>query len=152
MAALALFKTALNLLHVSGVSRLLRPFLGGRGAIFMLHHVRPARPNGGFSPNGGLEVTPEFLDHVITLVKKLRYDCVSMDEMVKRVSSDSDGERPFACFTLDDGYRDNLIHGLPIFRKHNCPFAIYVSPAIADSTCELWWKGLELLIARESRL
>ena len=39
---------------------LLRPLLGGVGAILTLHHVRPARPD-RFQPNRLLEVTPEVL-------------------------------------------------------------------------------------------
>ncbi len=139
---------ALGALYYSGLSAAFRPMVGGLGAIFMLHHVFPGggRPK-GFSPNYGLELEPEFLDAVISLVKQRGMDLVSLDEAVERIKNPSRYSRRFAVFTLDDGYRDNLLHALPVFRKHNCPFAIYVAPAIADGTCELWWRALELIIA-----
>jgi peptidoglycan/xylan/chitin deacetylase (PgdA/CDA1 family) len=144
----AILKTSLDVLYYSGASQVLRGIFGGRGAIFMLHHVRPGGGlQRGFAPNAGLEVTPEFLDDVIALVKARGFDLVNLDEAVARISGDSPSGRPFAVFTLDDGYRDNLVHARPVFRKHGCPFTIFVTPAITDATCELWWRGLESVIA-----
>lgn len=111
----------------------------------MLHHVTPAGPRASrFSPNAGLEIAPEFLDQVIGIVKAQGFDLVNLDEAATRVRK---GGKPFAVFTLDDGYRDNLVHAQPVFRRHGCPYTIYVAPAIADGTCELWWRGLEAVIA-----
>ena len=117
----------------------------------MLHHVRPGGGlQKGFAPNAGLEVTPGFLDDVINLVVARGFDLVSLDEAVARTVEDTSSGRPFAAFTLDDGYRDNLVHARPVFRKHQCPFTIFVAPSIADGTCELWWRGLEAAIAGAS--
>ena len=119
----------------------------------MLHHVRPGGGmQRGFAPNAGLEVTPGFLDDVIHHVASRGFDLVSLDEAVERTVGDNPGGRPFAAFTLDDGYRDNLVHARPVFRKHNCPFTIFVAPGIADGTCELWWRGLEAGIAGASHI
>lgn len=112
----------------------------------MLHHVCPGGGlSPGFSPNRGLELTPEFLDQVIAMVKARGFDLVNLDEAERRMSS---GGRPFAAFTLDDGYRDNMVHAQPVFARHGCPFTIYVAPAITDGVCELWWRGLEAVIGR----
>jgi peptidoglycan/xylan/chitin deacetylase (PgdA/CDA1 family) len=112
----------------------------------MLHHVFPGGGMGdGFSPNRVLEVTPEFLDRVIAMVKQQGFDLVDMDEAIRRMDG---GGRAFAVFTLDDGYRDNLVHARPVFDRHSCPYTVYVAPAIIDGTCELWWRGLEQVLAR----
>lgn len=118
----------------------------------MLHHVRPGGGlQKGFAPNSLLEVTPEFLDGVITLVKQHGYDLLTMDEALARISSDEPAN-PFAVFTLDDAYRDNLLHARPVFRRHHCPFTIYACPAIQDGVCEIWWRGLESVIAGSTHL
>lgn len=142
-------KSSLDVLYYSGASQALRGFLGGKGAIFMLHHVRPGGgQQEGFAPNSGLEITPQFLDKVIGFVKARGYRLLTMDEAVGQLTSNSKHPAtPFAVFTLDDAYRDNLQHAWPIFRRHDCPFTIYASPAITDGTCELWWRGLEAVIA-----
>jgi len=118
-----------------------------------LHHVLPGggrQP--GFAPNYGLEMTPEFLDQVIALVKRRGMDLVSIDEAVERIENPSRSTRRFAVFTLDDGYRDNRDHALPVFKAHDCPFTIFVAPAITDGTCELWWRGLEQIIAGNTKV
>lgn len=116
----------------------------------MLHHVVPGGGKAsGFAPNAGLELTPEFLDQVILMLKTRGFDLVNLDEAEARIAS---GGPPFAAFTLDDGYRDNLVHAQPVFRRHNCPYTIYAASAIADGTCELWWRGLEAAIARNNEV
>lgn len=146
LANASVLKASLDLMYYSGASALLRPLFQGIGAIFMLHHVTPGGGHApGFAPNRGLEVTPEFLDRTITLLKSRGVDMVDLDEAKRRIEQGGDY---FAVFTADDGYHDNLVHALPVFQRHQCPFTVYVAPAIADGTCELWWRGLELAIAR----
>lgn len=148
----ALLRTSLDILYFSGVSRLMSGAFAGIGAIFMLHHVRPGGGRErGFAPNAGLEVAPEFLDAVIRFVGSRGYDLVSFGEAVDRIRS-GEHSRPFAVFTVDDAYQDIYDHGWPVFRRHHCPFTVFVSPAITDGTCELWWRGLEAVIAGTSRL
>ena len=57
-------RSGMEALYFSGAHRLLRPLLGGVGAILTLHHVRPPRAD-AFQPNRLLEVSPAFLEDVI---------------------------------------------------------------------------------------
>jgi peptidoglycan/xylan/chitin deacetylase (PgdA/CDA1 family) len=148
MAKTTILKTGLDLLFYSGASQVLSAIYGGIGAIFMLHHIRPVDGHSAcFAPNAGLEVTPGFLDRVISHVRERGYDLVSLEEAVARIIGDERPSRPFAVFTIDDGYRDNFVHAWPVFRKHDCPFTIFIAPSITDGKCELWWRGLEDVIA-----
>ena len=52
------------------------------------------------------------------------------------------------CLTFDDGYRDNLHYALPILKKYDAPFAIYIPTSFPDRAGELWWLTLEAVIAR----
>ncbi|MGL6181993.1 MAG: polysaccharide deacetylase family protein, partial [Aestuariivirga sp.] len=148
----AFLKTSLDLMYYSGATALLQGATTGLGAIFMLHHVFPGGgQQEGFVPNRVLEVDPGFLDAVIGMVKSLGYDLVSIDDAVERVIA-GEHDRPFAVFTLDDGYRDNLVHARPVFGRHDCPFTVYVTTSMIDGTCELWWRGLEIAIAQSPRV
>lgn len=152
MSKTALLRGSLDVLYYSGASHLLRRLFQGLGAIFMLHHVRPGGGlQQGFAPNSILEVTPEFLDRVIGRVKQQGYQLLNMQAAMQRLEQGEAGA-PFAVFTLDDAYRDNLVHALPVFKRHACPFTIFASPAIQDGTCELWWRGLEAVIARHEQV
>lgn len=86
--------------------------------------MRPERPD-PFQPNNKLlEVTPGFLALVVEILRQADVDLVSLDEMYQRVRARL--ARRFACFTFDDGYRDNKIFAYPVLKRLDLPFAIYV--------------------------
>jgi peptidoglycan/xylan/chitin deacetylase (PgdA/CDA1 family) len=137
-------------LYFTGAHHLLRPLLGGVGAILTLHHVRPARSD-PFQPNRLLEVTPEFLEDVLRGLRGAEVDIVTLDEMHRRLT-ERDFRRRFVCLTFDDGYRDNLRYALPILRRHQAPFTLYIPTSFPDRLGELWWLTLEHAIARQNRI
>ncbi len=145
-----LMRAALSAIHYSGLGTVLAPWTRGKGVIFTLHNVRPEPPE-PFEPNRILKVTPEFLEMAIETVQKAGYDVVSLDEAVERLKTDGP-TRPFACFTFDDGYRDNRDFAYPIFKRRNLPFAIYVPTSYPDGDGELWWLSLEAAIRKADEI
>jgi peptidoglycan/xylan/chitin deacetylase (PgdA/CDA1 family) len=145
----AIVKTTLSALHLSGASRVLAPWTRGHGAVLMLHQVNPD-PVKAFEPNRILRVTPQFLEAVIQSCLSAGLDFVSLDELRERLVSPGHHRRCIA-ITLDDAYRDNLVHALPIFRRYGVPYAIYAPTDYIDGRGELWWLALEhILRARSS--
>lgn len=143
-------RAGLGALYFSGAHHLLRPLLAGVGAIFMLHHVRPAR-EAAFQPNRHLEVTPDFLRATLSHLSSRDIDIVSMDELHERLVQ-GNFDRRFAAFTLDDGYRDNLEFALPVLRDFDAPLAVYVASDFAEGTGRLWWTALEAVIANTDQV
>ena len=139
-------RAGLGALYFSGAHFVLRPILSGVGAIFMLHHVRPSRGD-PFQPNHHLEVTPQFLRAMLAHLKSRDIDIVSMDEMHQRLLN-RNLTRRFACFTFDDGYRDNRDHALPVMREFAAPITLFVASDFAEGTGRLWWTALEMAIAK----
>jgi peptidoglycan/xylan/chitin deacetylase (PgdA/CDA1 family) len=141
-----LLKAALSAMHYSGAGRLASPYVGGDGVILMLHQVTPeARRD--FEPNGILKVTPAFLESVIEDVRAAGFEIIALDEVKARLNGLAP-RKPFAVFTLDDGYRDNRDHAYPVFKRHDVPFTVYVPSAFADGQGELWWLALEEALRR----
>jgi peptidoglycan/xylan/chitin deacetylase (PgdA/CDA1 family) len=143
-------RAGLGALYFSGAHYLLRPIFSGVGAVFMLHQVRPARAD-NFQPNHHLEVTPDFLRATLTHLKSRDIDIVTMDEVHERLLNRNFARR-FACFTFDDGYRDNRDHALPVMREFAAPFTVYVASDFAEGTGRLWWVALERTIAKASTI
>jgi peptidoglycan/xylan/chitin deacetylase (PgdA/CDA1 family) len=143
-------RAGLETLYFSGAHALMRPFVGGIGAILTLHHVRPTRPD-RFQPNQLLEVTPRFLENVVCKLRRSRLDLIGLDEMHRRLG-EGDFKRRFACVTIDDGYRDTLHWAYPIFKAHAVPFAVYVPTSFPDRIGELWWLAIEAVVARNQRI
>ncbi|MBN8992394.1 MAG: polysaccharide deacetylase family protein [Rhizobiales bacterium] len=143
-------RAGLEALYFSGAHYLLRPIFAGVGAIYMLHHVRPRRDT-EFQPNHHLEVEPEFLRAMLAHLRSLDVDIVSMDEAYTRLSEGNFARR-FACFTLDDGYRDNRDFALPVMREFDAPLTVYVASDFAEGTGRLWWVALERVLAKASAI
>jgi peptidoglycan/xylan/chitin deacetylase (PgdA/CDA1 family) len=139
---------SLDALRYSGVASLVSPLTRGVGVIFTLHHVRPEGGAPAFTPNRPLEVTTRFLERTIECVRAGGYEIVSLDEVVRRLR-ERDFARRFASFTFDDGYSDVLTHALPIFRRQQAPFALYITTGNPDGTTVLWWRLLEDIIRKQ---
>ena len=143
-------RAGLETLYFSGAHHLFRPIFAGAGCVFMLHHVRPAR-EAAFQPNSHLEVTPEFLRATLAHLRSRRIAVISMDELHRRLAKRDFSQR-FACFTFDDGYRDNRDFALPVMREFDAPFTVYVASDFAQGNGNLWWVALEMVVAKASRI
>ena len=128
-------------LEVTSVLSALGMFGGarGQGAIFTLHHVRP-RPDAAFQPNDLLDVTPGFLDAALTALRDDGYEFIRLEDVPQRLAERTG--RPFACFTLDDGYRDNAAFAAAVFGRHRAPFTMFLNSGFIDRSCTMWWETL----------
>ncbi|MGA8900858.1 polysaccharide deacetylase family protein [Bradyrhizobium sp.] len=143
-------RAGLEALYLTGAHRLFRPIFAGAGCIFMLHHVRPSR-DAAFQPNSHLEITPQFLRAVLAHLRARGIDIITMDEFHRRLT-ERDYSRRSACFTFDDGYRDNRDFALPVMREFDAPLTVYVTSDFAQGTGNQWWVALERAIAKASTI
>jgi peptidoglycan/xylan/chitin deacetylase (PgdA/CDA1 family) len=145
-----IFRTGMEALYFTGAHLALKSWVGGVGAILTLHHVRPPRHD-AFQPNRLLEVSPTFLEQVVRRLRVDDVDIVTLDEACRRLT-ECDFRRRFICLTFDDGYRDNLQYALPILKRYDAPFTIYIPTSFPDRLGELWWLMLEAVIAQQSHV
>ncbi|MBG1231782.1 polysaccharide deacetylase family protein [Aestuariivirga litoralis] len=145
MGKTAILRSALDMMHFSGATGIVRRRLQGLGSIFCLHQILPGGGRQtGFAPNSKLECEPEFLAGMIRLARSRGLETISLADAVARMRNGD--TRPFAVFTLDDGYKDNQLFAQPVFDALQCPYTIFVAPRIVEGTSELWWRLLELVI------
>jgi peptidoglycan/xylan/chitin deacetylase (PgdA/CDA1 family) len=133
------------LFGMTRLHRLAAPWTRGAGAILMFHQVRPWVER-AFAPNRLLEITPEFLDAVLTRLQSLGFEILSLDAALARLGEARIGaaaKRTFAVLTFDDGYKDTRDHALPVLEKHAAPFTLYVTTGFAERSARLWWVELE---------
>ena len=141
MSRHALIRAALEALSLARAPSWLPPAADASGFVVTLHHVAPAS-RAVFQPNAVLSITPEFLDRFISHFATAGWRFVTVDEITAPGSADAKR----IAITLDDGYRDNRERALPVFRRHQVAFTIYVCPGFANRTSEIWWEGLERII------
>lgn len=138
-----LIAAALKALSASGAARLLPTPQDASGVVVTLHHVRPGSP-ASFAPNAHLSVTPDFLAEFVTAARSDGFSFIGLDELLHAARTGRDGRS--IAVTLDDGFRDNAEHALPVFRRLEVPFTIFVCPGFCDRKGELWWEALELIV------
>jgi peptidoglycan/xylan/chitin deacetylase (PgdA/CDA1 family) len=132
--------------HFTGLSRALAIRYSGRGIIFMLHSVVE---DSAICLDEALRCPVGKLEWILRWLKKQGIEFVSLDEAVDRLSAPPG--RPFAVFTFDDGYADNLIHALPVMERLLVPFTVYVTTAMVTREIDAWWLGLAALIRSQER-
>lgn len=135
--------------RLPGGSRLVRRTRGD-ALIITLHHVRPFQPS-VFAPNAHLEITPEFLGAAIDRLLADGFEPVPLDGLPELLARHS-GKKRFVAFTLDDGYRNNRDHALPVFERHGVPFTVFVTAGFAERTRSIWWETAAALLSRVDSL
>lgn len=123
----------------------------GIGSIFMLHRTAPYR-GGNIIHNENLKISSEELEILIREWKRKKCIFVSLDEVTEIIRCRKHLNHKFVALTLDDGYKDNLVHGYPIFKAHKIPFCIYVTNSFPNQTTDLWWFALESLVLNNETL
>lgn len=146
----SLIRKALEAVAGTRLDRALAPLTRGEGIILTFHHVR-SKPLAIFPENAGLSIAPEFLDEILRLLRELDYDILPIDALRARLEAPARG-RPCAILTFDDGYTDTRDVALPILRRHNAPFALFVCSGFAERSAPLWWLDLETAILRLERI
>jgi peptidoglycan/xylan/chitin deacetylase (PgdA/CDA1 family) len=127
---------------------LVAPRFAGAGLIVMLHRITsPDR----VSLYPGFEVPVDWLERAIIIALQRGWTPVSLDDIPRWLEEPHPGRR-FVCFTADDGYLDNYVIGLPVFRRHGIPFAVYVSCGLLQRDSFYWWGALEALILKVEHL
>ena len=145
-----LFTAGFDAIAASRADRWLGALARGRGVILTFHHVRPWQER-AFAPNRLLEITPDFLDLLLGLVRRLGLDVVALDEVPDRLRGRG-GSRPFVALTFDDGYRDNARYAAPVLRRHGVPWTLFVTTGFAAGRGRLWWVELERAVERLDRV
>lgn len=136
------------------LNRLYRLYGKGKdamGVVLMLHRVCE-RMNGHLPSNEHLKISPAFLEKAIVKYKKAGFSFISLDQLYEILTGKLSIDKPFVCFTLDDGYLDNYDNAYPIFKKHQIPFAVFVATDFPDKKAVLWWYVIEDLILKSSKI
>ena len=97
-----------------------------------------------------MEITPDDLRILLNWSRRRGLEPVGMDDVPLRLAQPRGGK--FIAFTFDDGYRDNLIHALPVFREAGVPFTVNVTTGFVSATQPVWWYGIEQIVTTRETL
>ncbi len=138
-------------MRFSNIHKLFQPFCSGIGTIIYFHRVCDPERRPRIPSLSSLEVTQEFLEKTVKFFLSKNYQIVSLDDLDSALSG-KPFQKPLVVFTFDDGYRDNLTHAYPVFKKYNLPFAIYATTGFIERRAILWWILLEELVINRKKI
>lgn len=133
------------------VHKLFAPAYSGLGHILTFHRVLPSSNEHRIHNHLSLEISPEQLEATIAFYQQEGYTFKSLDQVYQALLEEAPLEK-FVAFTFDDGYKDNFSIAYPILKKHNIPFAIYVTTNFPDQRSILWWYLLEETVQQHDRI
>ena len=91
-----------------------------------------------------LAVSPQAFEKQMAYLKDHR-TVMSLDEIVKERKHGMLPPHAIA-ITFDDGYRDNLVHALPILAKHDLPATVFIATGYIGREQPFWWDELAAMI------
>lgn len=117
-----------------------------QGEIWCLHRVVHQRSI--FPSNRELEITPQYLEKLITERIQQGFKFITIDNLISNLGNNRWDLRRKKCINIsfDDGFRDVYDNAFPIFKKYNIPFTIYLVSDFPKGKSDLWWIQLEKLV------
>jgi peptidoglycan/xylan/chitin deacetylase (PgdA/CDA1 family) len=127
---------AVHSFHVSGAARAAPRMLGVKGAILLFHEIQD-------DANTELDTgcSAAFFEQCIRWLRSAGWEIVTLTDAIERLNRDAPG-RNFVVVSFDDGYRDNISRALPILRREQAPFTVYVPTGAITRELFAWWLGL----------
>lgn len=113
-------------LALTGTSRRARARLdGSAAAVLMYHRVLPESEARRLFVEPGMYVTPAtFARHLDWLMRE--FEVLPLGEIVDRIAAGEPLPRGACALSFDDGWRDNLIHALPVLVERRLPATVFV--------------------------
>ncbi|MES2822427.1 MAG: polysaccharide deacetylase family protein [Pseudomonadota bacterium] len=124
-------KFLLGLLGFYVLNNCINKLLGHYVTIYMIH-----RPE----PKDGIHhgLSPALLEQCLIYAKKQNYHFASLDEIVSDAIQGRVPSRPTLCFTIDDGFDDQVEELVPILLKYEAKPTIFVLTNFVDGVDWPW--------------
>ena len=122
------------------VKRKLKSFLltPKQGEVWCLHRILPERSV--YKSNRDLEITPDYLQQLISTKKNEGYSFVSLEAIL---SNNSRLRRKQINISFDDGFKDVYEYAFPILKREHISFTLFLTTGMPEGTTHLWWLELE---------
>ena len=120
-----------RLLAISPLNALASSLLGHYVTIYMMH-----RPTPGNKIFNGTD--PKLLEQCLEYAQKNNFYFSSIDEIVQMAVNGEKPARPTLCFTMDDGYLDQLTVLTPVLLKYNAKPTLFVLSDFSDNIDWPW--------------
>lgn len=130
-------------LEIEPLSNITYRLLGHFVTIFMLH--RPAHTRGSATGHA-----PELLNQCLDFAARKKFHFATPDQIVHLAQTGQAPRRPTLCFTIDDGYADEVQQLCPVFFKYSIPPTIFVLSRFVSQEDWPWDAKLAYLFSQSA--
>ena len=123
------------LLHSLGGIRGFR-YLNRRGARILMYHQFPPDTRG----------LRRQCEHILRY-----YQPISLKSLTENIRQKAPIPHNALIVTVDDGYRDFLLHAHPVFSDHGIPVTVFLVSDFLDRKLWLWWDQIQYAFRRTDR-
>lgn len=137
-------KLVLKLFQWFGIFRIWRAMKRNEIIVLCLHGIMDDGVQTKWKPLRA-QYPRENLDTALRTLKK-HYTFISLDDAAEMLQGKKPVQRNSIVLTFDDGYLNNLLHALPILRKHEVPCVMYVAVGNTEERKPFWFDRLDYAI------
>jgi len=116
-----------------------------RGGALILYGHRITDDDEGYLQG----LRPQWFDDQIAYLSR-NFEIIPLAELVRCIREHKPVPRKSVILTLDDGFRDNLEHGLPILERYHAPATIFLVTGSISTGALPWSQRLGVLFQRSS--
>jgi len=133
--------------RTGALERRVRNRLRGNAVVLMYHRVVPRARLAECLSSPGIVVSAEaFETQVNWLANRLR--CLDLAGFTRTVATGPAFPEPSCLITFDDGWRDNLVHALPVLERAGTPAAIFLAAGYVGTSGVFWQERLTAALGR----
>lgn len=114
-------------------------FTRDRAAVFMLHHFC------GPGEKDYRSLSADTLEYCLRYIVRHGYKTLPLSEFVSALDRKQSLHKTVV-FTVDDGYRDFLQYGFPVFSRYGIPVAVFITTGFIDGTFSFWWDDIRQMV------
>jgi peptidoglycan/xylan/chitin deacetylase (PgdA/CDA1 family) len=136
-------KGVLPLLSRPAIGRFMVQLVRERCAILMLHRF-------AWYSEGARGHDVNELRSTLASLRASGVRFIGLEEAIRESFEDqrTASRAPAIAVTVDDGYRDFMLMGLPVFEEFECPVTCFVVPEVIDGKSWFWWDRLDWSLRR----
>ena len=112
--------------------------------ILMLHGTSDPKHPSTWTPLRP-QYSSEYIDWCMGIISKY-YRFIHFEEAVNILKGMKPSMEYGITITMDDGYRNNIVDALPVFRKYNAPMTIFLPAANIENRTPMWFDRLDYII------
>jgi peptidoglycan/xylan/chitin deacetylase (PgdA/CDA1 family) len=135
-------------LFYSGIMFLvLRRRFRGRGVVLLYHRVLPAAESAQSFSSQAIIVSPSTFERHLRFLQR-HFSVVGPEEFHDWLVHGRRFPKPPCLITFDDGWKDNLVHAVPILRAQSLPAIIFLPTDYIGTGKIFWQERLSRLLFR----